>query len=194
MAKITRAAQKIFGSTASSGQIRQFGSFAAGAPVTTTNPVTIQALSNFLAGWNAAVVGLNSPTIEDMNALFYLYAYQLAYLFQSGIPEWDADTSYYIGSLVMVDGEIFRSTINDNLGIDPADGTADWAVPILDGLLCPVVSERSTTVTTGKILFYPLLTIDTGHTYTINSGAYLKVDELLVVDGTLVINGTGQVL
>lgn len=100
MTKITRQTQKIFGSNAGFDQIAQFGSLQAGTPTFTTSIPTIQALSEYLTGWYGAVIGQNSPAIEDMNALCYLYAYQLAYLFQAGVAEWDAGTTYYAGSLV----------------------------------------------------------------------------------------------
>lgn len=116
MAKITRATQKIFGSTAGITQIGVFGSLAAGSAAYSSNPVTIQSLSNYLDGWYAAVVGENSPAIQDMNALCFLYAYQLAYLMQQGIAEWDSATTYYAGSLVQDgSGNIYVSLQNSNL-------------------------------------------------------------------------------
>lgn len=116
MAKIARATMKIFGSSAGANQIAQFGSLNAGSPTFTTNVTTIQALSNYLVGWYNAVIGGNSPAIEDMNALFYLYAYQLAYLFQTGIAEWDSGTTYYTGSLVNDGlGNIYTSLLDTNL-------------------------------------------------------------------------------
>lgn len=195
MAKITRANQKIFGSTASAGQIGVFGSLAAGSASTTTNPETIQSLSNYLAGWFAATIGQNSPAIEDMNALFYLYAYQLAYMFQAGIAEWDDATTYYTGSLVMVDGVIYRSTGDNNLNNDPATtASTSWSTPIINGLLSNVTISQNITVVSGKILFYPLLIIAASTTHTINSGGYLKVLESITVNGTLVVNGTATVV
>lgn len=126
MSKIARVVQKIFGSSAGVNQIAQFGSLAASAPAFTTNPATIQALSNYLTGWYGAVIGANSPAIEDMNALCYLYAYQLSYIMQAGIPEWDTDTVYYIGSLVS-DGltGVWMSITNTNTG-NPLTSTSNW--------------------------------------------------------------------
>lgn len=116
MAKITRATQQIFGSNAGITQIGVFGSLAAGSAAYTSNPVTIQSLSNYLDGWYAAVVGENSPAIQDMNALCFLYAYQLAYLMQQGIPEWDSATTYYVGSMAQDgNGNVYISQQNTNL-------------------------------------------------------------------------------
>lgn len=116
MAKISRALQKIFGLTASPGQIGVYGSLAAGSPAYSTNPETIQSLTNYSAGWYAGVVGENSPAIQDMNALFYLLSYQLSYLFQAGVAEWNAATTYYIGSIVQDGaGGLYVSLIDNNL-------------------------------------------------------------------------------
>lgn len=110
MAKLNRVTQKVFGSNAGFHQVAQFGSLFAGTPTFTTDLSTIQALSNYLVGWYEAAIGGNSPAIQDMNALFYLITSQMAYQFQEGIPEWDASTTYYKGSMVNVPGWSFTVT------------------------------------------------------------------------------------
>lgn len=129
MSKITRATQKIFGSTASAAQMAEFGSLAAGAPLTysgaTITPAIVQSLSRYLSGWFTAILGSNSPAIEDMNALFYLMTYQLAYLMQAGVAEWDSATTYYIGSIVNSSGLTYVSLTNDNLNNAVTD-TTNW--------------------------------------------------------------------
>lgn len=100
MPQLSRIYQKLFGSAAGSGQIGKFGSLAAGSPATTTDPAQMQSLSQWDSGWYGAIVGPNAPAIEDMNAAFYVAFYQLAYLFQEGIPEYNATTEYYVGSIV----------------------------------------------------------------------------------------------
>lgn len=127
MAKLPRVLQKIFGSSAGPNQIAKFGSLQAGTPVYTTDPLLIQGLSNYLGGWFSGVIGNNSPAIEDMNALFYLFSYQLAYIMQQGVPEWDATTTYYIGGIVNDGtGTLYRSLQNTNLNHATSDG-AWWA-------------------------------------------------------------------
>lgn len=119
MAKIVRKQQKIFGSnlTAAAGGIAEFGSLAAGAKVFTVDPAVIQSLSNYLDGWSGAIVGSNSPALEDFNAIDFLYAYQLAYIFQEGIAEWETGTTYFTGSLAQDGtGVIFRSIADNNQG------------------------------------------------------------------------------
>lgn len=130
MAKIARATQKQFGSGAGTNQMAEFGSLAAGTPSrftgATITPATIQALSNYLNGWFSAILGGNSPTIEDMNSLCYLFAYQLGYLLQTGVPEWDAGTTYYIGSYVSFGSTLYVSLTDNNLN-NPVTSTANWA-------------------------------------------------------------------
>lgn len=127
MAKIVRKNQKIFGSTATAGEIKQFGSLAASAPVSTTDPAVIQALSEWVNGWFSAVLDNNSPAMEDVNAAFYVFAYQLAYLFQQGIAEWETGTTYFIGSFVNSSGVIYVSLTDNNQGNAVTD-TTNWKV------------------------------------------------------------------
>jgi hypothetical protein len=117
MAKITRVLQKIFGSTAALGEMSKFGSLAAGTPETTSDPLQMQSYNQFLGGWFSAVLGNNSPAIQDVNSLFHLAFRQLAYILQNGCPEYDATTSYYKGSFASTnDGDIYYSLTDDNLG------------------------------------------------------------------------------
>lgn len=100
MAKLPRVLQKLFASAALPAEVGVFGSLAAAAPTNSQDPLTIQSLSNWNSGWHAAVLGGNSPALEDMNGMCLVFAYQLAYLMQAGVAEWDATTTYYIGSMV----------------------------------------------------------------------------------------------
>lgn len=130
--KILRAQQKQFGSLATFNQLAKYGSFAAGIPQrydgATVTPANIQAISNFLDGWFGAVVGGNSPAIEDMNALCYLFAYQLGYILQTGVGEYDANTEYFIGSLVNDGfGHLYVSRTDNNLG-NILTSQANWAI------------------------------------------------------------------
>lgn len=188
MSKITRQTQKIFGSSAGLNQISQFGSLTNAAPIFTTNIATIQALTNYLVGWYDAIQAQNAFAIEDMNAVCYLYAYQLAYLFQAGIPEWDSGTTYYTGSLAQESGQIFRSLIDTNLNNDPST-SSDWAAPISPGLFTPTSMSVVTTVTSGYTLQWAILNVSSGKTFTVNSGGY-AVGELLLDDGTVLCDGT----
>jgi hypothetical protein len=116
MAKLTRYNQKIFGATGPTGVLGQFGSFAAGSPTYTNDPDDIQALTAYGQGLGAALINNAPPAIQDINALSYLITRQLAYCFQNGIPEWNAETEYHTGSLVTdAAGNIYKSVANTNV-------------------------------------------------------------------------------
>nr|DAJ74729.1 MAG TPA: Baseplate structural protein [Caudoviricetes sp.] len=138
MAKIERNIQRIFANQAGSREITGFGTAKTETPVYTTDLNLIQN-TNFLNGWQSALLPDKSPWQEDMNALFYAITTQLAYLFQEGIPEYDADTTYYIGSLCKVISNqgnitVYKSKTNDNTGNTPTEG-ANWSVYSSDSAL-----------------------------------------------------------
>ncbi len=161
MTKIARKTQLIFGASSGLHQIAQFGSLAASAPVYTTDPDTIQALSNYLEGWFSGVIGENSPAIEDMNALCYLYAYQLAYLMQAGVPEWNATTTYYIGSFASNGlGNIYASITDTNLNHALTD-TANWK-EVTAGVSIAAINPATQSP-------YVLAVIDNGRVFEVNS-------------------------
>lgn len=115
MARLSRVTQTIFASLAGLDQIAEFGSLAQGSPTFTTDPAAAQT-ATFAAGWFSAVLGNNSPAMEDTNALFFVITYQLAYLMQLGVPEWNSTTTYYIGSLAQDGaGKIYVSRTDNNL-------------------------------------------------------------------------------
>lgn len=127
MAAIPRKLQKIFGiSLVPTGNVAVFGSLQAGAPAYSNDPDAIQSLAGFLSGLNGAVVGNRSPAIEDLNGLFLLFAQQIAYCLQSGVPEWDVGETYFVGGFVRVAGVLYRSLTNDNLANDPTTDTNNW--------------------------------------------------------------------
>src|SRR3982751_6358775 len=126
MAKLNRILARVFGSGAGTDQISKFGSLFAGSPAFTTSPAQAQELSNWLTGWLGAAIGGNSPAVEDMNAVHFVLAYQIAYLMQAGVPEWNTATVYYIGSLANVDGSIYLSRTDDNTGNDPTGDPTNW--------------------------------------------------------------------
>lgn len=126
MSKILRAVQKIFaGSLSAPSNISQFGSLKAGAANYSLDPKVIQALSNYLQGWNGATVGNSSPPMQDRNALDYLFSRQIAYLMQAGLAEWDADTTYFTDSFCSNAGVVYISKTDNNTGNLVTD-TNNW--------------------------------------------------------------------
>lgn len=128
MSKIPRVMQKQFGSQGPVGDFGIFGSKANPPQTFSTDPTAIQSLQAFLNGWGSSIIGNYEPPMEDMNSLFLLVFRQLAYVFQEGISEWEVGTTYYIGSIVKVNGALYNSLVDDNTGNDPSlDSGANWA-------------------------------------------------------------------
>lgn len=128
MATIPRKTQKIFASgVAATNNVAQFGSLKAGTPNYSSDPDVIQALAAFTNGWAGAVVGTNSPAIQDENALWLLVTQQLAYLLQRGIPEYDTATEYGVNCFCSSSGSVYRSLQSSNTGHSLGD-TNWWAL------------------------------------------------------------------
>ncbi len=152
MAKLPRVLQKIFGLNATPGavgvgQISVFGSAGAGAPATTTDPAVIQSLPQYLTGWFAAILGPNTNVVEDRNALDFLFSRQIAQIFEDGIPQWEANTTYYSGSIVKQEDFVppgvpannplymcVVSSASSSLGNDPISSPSFWRKLNFSGL------------------------------------------------------------
>lgn len=131
MSKLTRVLLNVFGLTGDSSYFGKFGSRAAGSPVNTKDIATIQALSAYNTGLQDALnAGNKAPFLEDFNSLMYLKSYQLAYILQEGIPEWETGTTYYIGSIVKQTGtsNLYISLIDSNIGnaLPNRLGNSNW--------------------------------------------------------------------
>jgi microcystin-dependent protein len=132
MAKIPRVFQNLFMTSGNASHCGQFGSKAIGAPFTTFDAASIQALAPFVNnGWADAVVGTNKqPFLEDMNGLFRLIFQQLCYTMQAGIPEWDPSTTYFTGSIVTAPGttQMYGSLVDNNTGnaLPNQTSNANW--------------------------------------------------------------------
>lgn len=130
MPAIARKTQKIFGgSLTPTGTIAKFGSLAAAAPAYSGDIAQIQTPA-WLNGLAAALInapgGLASPALEDFNGIFYTLTTQIAYLLQSGIPEWDTDTTYFQYNFVRIGLVVYVSKTNDNQGNNPLVDANNW--------------------------------------------------------------------
>jgi hypothetical protein len=144
MAKIPRATHKVFGSAGSSDNFAEFGSLVAAAPVKTKDIATIQNLPAWTAGFQLSIYGANKDLLlEDLNSCIFEHSTQIGYIFQAGIPEWDAATEYDKGSLVQrtdgggnATGQIYQSLIDLNVGNAPpaaaSNGNWLWVNPPAD--------------------------------------------------------------
>lgn len=168
MAKILRKFQKIFALTNDGSQRfgnGQFGSGKTGAKVITDDVEELQELTAFDNGWEDAVL-VNSagqptlPPLPEMQTLDYIETYQLAYLFQEGVPEYNADTTYFTNSIVKAAGtyQLFGSLTNNNTGNATSDPVnwkllVDLAAAASTNSLVSVINEMPLFAdTAGRIL------------------------------------------
>lgn len=127
MAKLTRVTNKLFASNPGFEEVGEFGSLFNSSPTYTTDIATIMSQANWLAGWAQALVGGNAMALQDINGMSKVLSYQIGYMLQEGIAEWDSGTTYYIGSLVNDGtGNIFISQQNDNLNKNLLNNPSWW--------------------------------------------------------------------
>lgn len=128
MPKLPRVIQRIFGENAEQdGRIAQFGSVVEGAPLKTGDIKIIQQLDAWVKGWvGALITNRRYPTAEETTGINKVVTQQLKYLFQQGIPEWHIDETYYENSFCQVDGKIFFSLTDDNIGHNPVGDKVNW--------------------------------------------------------------------
>lgn len=131
MAKLPVALQKIFaGALPPAGNIAQPGSTAGGTPVFSSDPAILQQLAAWANGYAAQLInapsGLSSPVLEELNAILYVLTYQIAYLKQSGIPEWDPSVTYYTNGWALVAGVPYISKTDANINNNPATDSTNW--------------------------------------------------------------------
>lgn len=124
--KLNREIYKLFSETGSTGI---FGSRAASGTnqgIISSSVSEIQSNDAFAAGWNSAVVsGYKLPPLEEMNGLQYVFSYAINYLYQAGIPEWNADETYYSASVCKHNGIVYYSLIDGNIGNAPSGTLTD---------------------------------------------------------------------
>lgn len=130
MARINRVTQKIFAGAASNNGV--FGSGQLGLNTVSNDLAVLQAGAAWPLGWNSAIEGASKfPILEEFQALNYINTTQLSYLFQQGIPEWDAGTTYYANSICTGAGnlKVYASLTNGNLNNAVTDAT-NWILLI----------------------------------------------------------------
>ena len=124
--------------------IAQFGSLAAGTPTFTSDPFAVQELNAWLEGWSAATINVGGqpvPPLQDMNALFYVAFYQLAYIISRGMADWDTGTIYNQYDFCKVAGVLYVSQSDANTGNDPTtDSGTNWK-PYLQQTTSPAIPK-----------------------------------------------------
>lgn len=124
--KLERKVMEVYGENAATRDIIAYGSDIAGNIVETKDPDVIQTEA-YKTGVRSAVVGNNSTTLQNRQALDFLFSRQLKYLYQHGIAEWGASETYFVNSFAVgSDGNLYVSLTDNNKGNDPATDTTNW--------------------------------------------------------------------
>jgi hypothetical protein len=134
MSKILRKTAYLFAVNAGAAGIEEFASKeTTGSLVYSVNPAAIQTAA-WMLGWTAAQYqGVFAPYYQDRNAVDFVASYQIAYLLQQGIPEWDSATTYYTNSIVQSGGNIYFSAIDGNINNMPPLNASNsyWTLSVL---------------------------------------------------------------
>jgi hypothetical protein len=127
MSKLARYTLQQFGSTVNgASEVGEFGSGANGTPTYTGAITLMQSLANWNRGWAAETIANNRPFLEDMNAVDCVFGYYLCYIMQQGIAEYDAGTIYFTNSYAQVNGTLWQSLVDSNLGNTPSYSSTAW--------------------------------------------------------------------
>lgn len=188
MAILPRKYQKVFASAASN--IGQIGSGQTGAKLLTSDLDVIQALAAFDNGLSDVTLSAKKlPPIEEFNALFYDATFQLVYLFQEGIPEYDISTEYRINSLIKESGttNIWKSLVNTNTG-NPLVAGVNWSKL---GDLTTLQLLAANTILTDLSTLSPTPSVSTVPYFT-GSGNVSALKTIGVASGNLPVVGTSS--
>lgn len=147
MSKLERKNHKVFGINATETKVGQFGSANATTKITTKDVEKIQALDAWEQGWEAGAVGNNRyPTQQERTGVDYEHSYQIGYMLQEGVPEWNKDTTYNKGSIVKAYNgttlQNYVSLVDENLN-NPVTDIAKWKSGLAN-------SDLSNLTTTGE--------------------------------------------
>ena len=145
--KLERKVMEIYGENAATRDIIAYGSDIAGNIVETKDPDVIQTEA-YKTGVRSAVVGNNSTTLQNRQALDFLFSRQLKYLYQHGIAEWGADETYFVNSLAVgSNGNLYVSLTDNNKGNDPVTDTTNWQAFPTPAQLAQRVAKAGDTMT-----------------------------------------------
>lgn len=136
MSKLSKVNHKVFGALANfTYQMSKFGSFKNGTPEYAADVTEIQSTPNFENGLYDSLVGDGAPFAQDMNSVLHHTSRQVGYLYQAGIPEWDAATSYYLGSICQTSDGVFRlNYAGPSINEAPSVGATGWDLISFDDI------------------------------------------------------------
>ena len=131
MATLTRKTQKVFAGNANGDMLAVMGTMQTGNPVYSADVEALQNNAAYTKGWSDAILNDKAPYMEEMNGVQYGFGYQIAYLLQEGIPEYDTGTNYSDTSIVKVVEDnnlvLYHSLIDNNQGVADITTSADWS-------------------------------------------------------------------
>lgn len=134
MAKLDKKFQRIFaGDVPPNNILAEFGSLKDGTVSYSDDISEIQSRSAWVDGFQSALINNYTPTVQDLNSLFYVITRQISYLQQQGLTEWSSEITYYQGSLVLEyvwtdyrrGVAIFESLSDDNYN-NALSNTSKW--------------------------------------------------------------------
>lgn len=110
MAKINRHTGNLtpFGQNAFGGERTVFGE------ATTSDTLDGNLTADYFRGWGADTSPNQPPFMKDFNAAMFTATQFIAYLMQSGIPEYNAGQTYYTGGMASSNGTIYVSQSDNN--------------------------------------------------------------------------------
>ncbi len=133
MSRLVRVYQKIFGASGNNGVVGSELASGTNTGTLSNDIAVLQSLAAFATGLNAVTLtGENLPPQEEIQALFNIATTQLAYLFQEGIPEYDASTTYYNTTSISIvkkpaTTQLYYSKTDANIGNALSDAV-NWGL------------------------------------------------------------------
>lgn len=129
--QLPRKVQLLFGVALSApGNIAVVGSLQNGPVVYSDDVATLQGNANFEQGLQGVVVGNRSISLEEFMGMLRIITSNLGYALQSGVPEWNADTTYYVGNIARgPTGVLYSSLTGGNIGNALSDSN-NWTTVV----------------------------------------------------------------
>lgn len=164
MSKLTRKDVKLFAENCKPTLTTEFRTESAdGSTASFSRDPDVIQNANFGQGWVNDDNKLNVKIFtEDLNSVCYVFSYFLKYLYENGIPEWKATTTYYEHSIARVDNKLYISLQDDNLNYDPQNTSGYWNEIPLETITAAVAGNGSSIIKSlsGNNITFKSLSVD----------------------------------
>lgn len=129
--KLSRKKQEIFAVDAPLNDTTVYGTAKDGAGAIFSQDIGVLQGGLWKQGIRQSLLGNFAPFVEDSTSAFRVFSEQLAYLFQNGMAEWNAETNYYKDiSFCQVGGQWYQSLtgtdLQPNIGNNPVGDIINW--------------------------------------------------------------------